>query len=377
MSKTIALALLLAQIISLTVAASSVTCSNHPLLTKVQTSVNSLLGNDASGKGKTKSDALFKSFSNAKPSSKSAADLGVCSAYANQSSCCDKNIVKLIDQAALLKSKPIQSKSTVFQKFTNIYVAQANKICANKIQSSPLTSDAIQKNTALNYFISQKTAQATCKINFAKALNSFTRGALCSVCSGVDKVSDYINAQGLLKVSSDSVNSFVTAADTATTCYQNLFTTDNLTKILNELNGAYIKAGDACIATLNTKINSVFTNKIIQNSDGKSGKLCTGTTVFGNNSACESLLQGDANLETSNSNRLLRSEDDEVFRLLQTTPDAVVDPSGVSVYTTSSTDNSVDETGSNITANFDQVNTNSSNIIKAAIAIISLMVFAF
>ncbi|EAR88783.1 transmembrane protein, putative (macronuclear) [Tetrahymena thermophila SB210] len=377
MSKTIILALLLAQIITLAFAASSVTCGTHPLLNKVQSSVNSLVATDTSGKAKTKSDALFKSFTNAKPSSKSAADLGVCSAYAGQNSCCDKNIVKLIDQAALQKAKPIQTKSTVFQKFTNIYAAQANKLCSKYITNGPVTADAILKNAALTSFQALKTSQATCKINFAKALTSFTRGALCTVCSGVDKVNDYVNAQGQLKVTQDSVNQFVSATDTAATCFANIFTGDAFKATINELNGKYISDA-TCASSVLTKIQTVFTNKIIQNSDGNGGKLCKGTTVFGNNAACESLLQGDANLESNNS-RLLRSEDDEMFRLLDASaaPDAVVDPQGVSVYTTSSTDSSIDENGSNISTSFDNVSTTSSEIIKAALALISLLALAF
>ncbi|KAL4505409.1 hypothetical protein ABPG72_002471 [Tetrahymena utriculariae] len=377
MSKIIVLALILAQIITLATAASSIACKDHPLLSKVQTSVSNLLSSDASGKGKTKSDALFKTFTNAKPSSKTATDLGSCAAYARQNTCCDKNIVKLIDQVALLKAKPITTKSSVFQKFTNIYVAQANLQCGKKVTNGPLTSDDILKNPALTNFQAQKTAQATCKVNFAKAFTSFTRGALCTVCSGIDKVADYLNPQGQLKVSQDSVNQFVTATDIAATCFSNIFDQANLYKILDELNKAYLPSGNECITAVNTKMNAVFTKSIIQNTDGKGGKLCKGTIVFGDNSACESLINAGATLEADNSKRLLRSEDDELFRLLQSTPDAVVGPQGVSVYTTSSTDNSINETGSNINPSFDQISTTSSHIIKAAFALISLLVFVF
>lgn len=48
----------------------------------------------------------------------------------------------------------------------------------------------------------------TCKINFAKAVTQFTRGALCSICAGVDKLSNYFDNNGNLLVSQSSSDAY-------------------------------------------------------------------------------------------------------------------------------------------------------------------------
>ncbi|KAL4468497.1 hypothetical protein ABPG74_005000 [Tetrahymena malaccensis] len=375
MSKTIILALLATYMISITLAANTTaTCSSHTAFAKAKNVLSNVLQQDS--KGKSKNDALQKQFQNAKPANRTAADLGVCSQYANQNSCCDKNMVKLIDQAALLKVKPIQQAKSAFQKLISVYVTQVNKNCSNTVlPATPLTPDAIFANASLKSLQANKTAQATCKINFAKAISSFTRGALCSICAGVEKINDYFNAQGQLKISQSSVNTFQQSTDQAISCFQSFLTPSNIELIVKELNAAYIKNNDKCGANVLDNIKTIFANPKISNDDGKGGKICKGTTVFGDNSACENLLQGDASLEKKL--RLLRAEDEEINRLLQTQSDAVIDPNGVSVYTTSNSDNQIDETGNGITPNFDQISTTNSMMIGFTVLSISLFAFLF
>lgn len=45
--------------------------------------------------------------------------------------------------------------------------------------------------------------QKTCKVNFAKSIAQITRGAMCSICAGVEKVTDYF-VDGKLKISEES-----------------------------------------------------------------------------------------------------------------------------------------------------------------------------
>ncbi|KAL4468495.1 hypothetical protein ABPG74_004998 [Tetrahymena malaccensis] len=361
--------------ISITLAANTTaTCSSHTAFAKAKNVLSNVLQLDS--KGKSKNDALQKQFQNAKPANRTAADLGVCSQYANQNSCCDKNMVKLIDQAALLKVKPIQQAKSAFQKLISVYVTQVNKNCSNTVlPATPLTADAIFANVSLKNLQANKTAQATCKINFAKAISSFTRGALCSICAGVEKINDYFNAQGQLKISQSSVNIFQQSTDQAISCFSSFLTPSNIELIVKELNAAYIKNNDRCGTNVLDNIKTIFANPKISNDDGKGGKICKGTTVFGDNSACENLLQGDASLEKKL--RLLRAEDEEINRLLQASSDAVIDPNGVSVYTTSNSDNQIDETGNGITPNFDQISTTNSMMIGFTVLSISLFAFLF
>ncbi|EAR90644.1 hypothetical protein TTHERM_00123940 (macronuclear) [Tetrahymena thermophila SB210] len=375
MSKTIILALLATYMISITLAANNApTCSSHLAFSKAKNVLSNVLQSDS--KGKSKNEALQKQFQNAKPANRTAADLGVCSQYANQNSCCDKNMVKLIDTAALLKVKPILQSKSAFQKLVSVYVTQVTKNCSNTVlPSTPLTFDAIFANTTLKVLQANKTAQATCRINFAKAISSFTRGALCSICAGVEKINDYFNAQGQLKISQSSVNTFIQSTDQAISCTASFFTPSNIELIVKELNAAYIKNNDKCGANVLDNIKTIFANPKISNDDGKGGKICKGTTIFGDNSACENILQGDASLEKKL--RLLRAEEEESNRLLQASSDAVIDPNGVSVYTTSNSDNQIDETGNGIAPNFDQISTNNSIMIGFTALSISLFALLF
>ncbi|EAR90646.1 hypothetical protein TTHERM_00123960 (macronuclear) [Tetrahymena thermophila SB210] len=370
MSKVIITILLVASFVSVALAANKTTCNSHPAFAKAKNILTYSLQSDS--KGKSKNEALQKQFQNAKPTNRTAADLGVCSQYVNQNSCCDKNMVKLIDQAALLKVKPIQEAKSAFQKLISVYIAQVYKNCSNTVlPSTIITFDAIFNNSTLKILQANKTAQATCKINFAKAISSFTRGAMCSICAGVENINDYFNAQGQLKISQSSVNSFLQSTDQSISCVASFFTPSNIELIVKELNAAYIKNNDKCGANVIANVKTIFANPKITNDDGKGGKICKGTTVFGDNSACENVLQGDPNLDQKNA-RFLGFDDQSMNRLLQSIADAVVDPSGVSVYTTSNTDNYIDENGSGIQPNFDQINTNDG--IQLTYGIISTII---
>ncbi|EAR94907.1 hypothetical protein TTHERM_01029890 (macronuclear) [Tetrahymena thermophila SB210] len=346
---------------------SDTACSSHTAFNKARSVLTNALISDA--KGKQKNEALQKQFQNAKPSKRSANDLGVCSQYAGQNSCCNINMAKLIDQAALLKVKPIQQAKSVFQKFIRIYITQLYKNCpATAVPSPAITHENIIINKNLKIFQVNRATQASCKINFGKAISSFTRGAFCSICAGVDKLSDYFNAQGQLKISQDSVNVFQKATDEAINCHAQLFSQTSIEQMVNELNSAYIKDGDKCGDSVVSKMKSIFANHKVTNDDGKGGKICKGVIVFGDNSACENTLQGDPTLEQK-SGRFLNFDDENINRLLEATPDAVIDQSGISIYTTSSTDDQIDESGNAISPNFEGIKTNSSISLIAGILV--------
>ncbi|EAR90647.1 hypothetical protein TTHERM_00123970 (macronuclear) [Tetrahymena thermophila SB210] len=373
-SKTKLFILFAVSAISITVAANNDTCSSHLAFAKARSILTYVLNSDS--QGKQKNDVLQKQFQNANPTNKTKEELGVCFQYANQNTCCDQNIVKLIDQAALLKVKPLQQSKSAFQKLISVYIAQVNKNCtSNVLPSSPLNFDDIFKNSTLKILQSNRTAQANCKINFAKAISSFTRGALCSICAGVEKVNDYFNDQGQLKISQSSVNIFQQQTDQAISCFSSFLTASNIEIIVKELNAAYIKNNNICGQNVLTNIKAIFANSKVLNNDGKGGKICKGTTVFGDNSACEKVLQGDSNLEYNNL-RFLRFDDQDMNRLLQSVEDSVVDPNGVNIYITSNNDNQIDENGNGIMANFDGINTN-FGLNKTIGALFGLIYFLF
>ncbi|KAL4456540.1 hypothetical protein ABPG74_000647 [Tetrahymena malaccensis] len=334
-----------------TITASS-TCDSHPIFLKASKLLTDILNLDE--KGKSINDAIQKVFKKAKPAIKTSANLGVCSGYAQQKTCCDANFAKLVDQAALLKVKPILQAKSAFQKLINVYISQLNKNCTqNVLPTVPLTAKAILENTTLRVLQANRTTQASCRIKFAKAISSYTRGALCAACVGVDKIDSYFNSQNQLKISKISVAAFQSATDSAITCYQSMFTPQNIDLILSELNAAYIKGNDRCGQNVTLNVKNIFYNPKLNNNDGYGNKMCNGTTIYGNNSGCENILQGDSLLE-QNVTRILNEQNNN-NRMLQITSDAVVDNSGLEIYISSTTDDAITEDGNNITPNFNSI----------------------
>ncbi|KAL4456541.1 hypothetical protein ABPG74_000648 [Tetrahymena malaccensis] len=355
-----------------------VTCNAHQAFNKVKLVITNAVQQDA--KGKAQNDALQQKFQNAQPQVRSAQDLGVCANYSGQSTCCDTEIVKLIDKAALLKIKPIQQQKSAFQKLVSVYTTQLNKICSSSVLTiASITADKIFSNNALLTFQSYKQYQANCKINFAKAISSYTRGAMCSICAGVEQISDYFNAQGQLKIHPDSINSFEKATNDAIVCYSNLFTPANIDIVLKEFNRAYIKNNDSCGATVAQNVKTIFVNHKVVNDDGNGAKQCKGTFVYGEQTACQNILQGNPQLEQQQQ-RLLRSSNEEhteqLVRLLQAVPDAVQDPNGIRIFIQSATDNLIDENGDAIVGVFDEQKTNPSKSNANKLALGTLLILA-
>ncbi|EAR88785.1 hypothetical protein TTHERM_00261820 (macronuclear) [Tetrahymena thermophila SB210] len=348
-------------------------CNSHPIFSKASQLLNDILNSDQ--KGQQINNAIQKAFQNAKPAIKTSSSLGVCSGYAQQKTCCDANYVKLVDQAALLKVKPILQAKSAFQKLINIYVSQLSRNCTqNVLPSVPLTAKAIFENTTLKVLQANRTTQANCKIKFAKAISSYTRGALCAACVGVDQASNYFNSQNQLKISKLSVAAFQSQTDSAITCFQSMFTPQNLDLILSELNAAYIKGNDTCGLNVTQSVKTKFLNPKLTNSDGYGSKMCNGTNVFTKSVGCENILQGDPLLEQNITRILQLDEQNNNNRILQLTSDAVLDNSGLEVFISSTTDDAITEDGNNITPNFTgiSVTTTQSGIIFLSFILLML-----
>ncbi|KAL4462552.1 hypothetical protein ABPG74_000382 [Tetrahymena malaccensis] len=342
-------------------------CNYHAAFYKTRIILTRILYTDANGK--KLNDALQKQFLNSKPSEKSEEDLGVCSQYAGQNSCCDINMAKLIDQAALLKVKPLQQAKSAFQKLIHTYIKQIQKNCPSSEISSPdLTAEVILSNADLKILQQNKETQAVCKVNFAKAISSYTRGTLCSICIGVENLKDYFDDSNKLKISQESVDKFQKETEDNINCHKQIFDQANIEKIIQELNSVYIKNSNKCGDTVVKNIQSIFAHHRVSNNDGKDGKLCKGTLVYGDNSACERVLQGDSSLDNK-SDRFLNFEDEYLNRILQQINDAVVDKDGTNIYTISKTDDQIDESGNQIVPNFEGIDANSQKNLIASIFI--------
>lgn len=66
---------------------------------------------------------------------------------------------------------------------------------------------------------------------------------MCSICAGVEKISDYI-VDGKLKISQESATAFQTAAEKAITCVSDNITGVKLSTVVEEIVAEY--ADDTC-----------------------------------------------------------------------------------------------------------------------------------
>ncbi|EAR94908.2 transmembrane protein, putative (macronuclear) [Tetrahymena thermophila SB210] len=342
-------------------------CSYHATFYKTRIILTKILYHELykDTQAKQLNDALQKQFLNSKPSIKSEDDLGVCSEYAGENSCCNINMVKLIDQAAFLKVKPLQQAKSAFQKFINIYKAQINENCHKNINDENILS-----NENLKILQENKQKQADCKVNFAKSISSFTRGVLCTMCAGVDQLEDYFNNNKQLKISPTSSQTFEKNTQEAIQCHEQIFNQANIELMVKELNSFYIQTDHTCGDVVVKNIKSIFKNHKIHSEDSEHRKTCRSDHVYGDNSHCENILQGNKDLE-SKTQRFLTFEDEylNINRLLQETTDAVIDSNGVNIYKPSDTDQNIDESGDQIKPNFDGIDTNNSLSLISSIFI--------
>lgn len=72
-------------------------------------------------------DRFAEDFEDKDASEISAEDLGVCSQFGGEKSCCTRKITKFIEVSALYKVKPLQARNNIVKKFLNALVRQINK----------------------------------------------------------------------------------------------------------------------------------------------------------------------------------------------------------------------------------------------------------
>lgn len=196
--------------------------------------------------------------------------------------------------------------------------------------------------------------QKTCKVNFAKSIAQLTRGAMCAICAGVEKITDYI-VDGKLKISQESATAFQTAAEAAITCVANNISAEKLKAVVDQIVTEYVN--DEC-ADKNLDI-AVLTNKVFEKALVKAKKdngdsKCAGTVVFAANEECESGLEGSSTLETDADTVGGKRFLEDNFRILAADDAQISSSGGVNIYISSTTDNNINEDGS-VNINFDDV----------------------
>ncbi|EAS02147.2 transmembrane protein, putative (macronuclear) [Tetrahymena thermophila SB210] len=260
----------------LTTATQNLKCENHPAIERIKRMIKSSnINNSQLG---LQVDQIFQTYKQAKPKSKQKSDLGVCKIYAGQNSCCNKQMADLIDQAAILKIKPIQQQYDIFDKFTQLYYNLMNKEC-NKTNILDVLPDQILENQMLRNFYKLRINKKLCKVSFGKALAALNRGMMCSICTGSDKLSDFFQ-NGKIKLSPESVLAYERETTNSIKCMSNIFTVEKLQIILDELNNFYIKNNDQCIIKINSKIKSTFSKNLITPLDKEGNKKCRATNIF-------------------------------------------------------------------------------------------------
>ncbi|KAL4441792.1 hypothetical protein ABPG74_008789 [Tetrahymena malaccensis] len=318
--------------------ADSFSCANHPLYSQIKQLIQeSVKGDEALN---LQASTFFDQYENGSPTNLQANQLGACSVYTGQKTCCNLQISRFIDTLAVKKVDHVQKSKDAFQKLVQSYANLISSQCSkqNIISTTP---EQIFANKQLKNFQILRTAKKQCKVKFGKALSAFNRGVFCSICSGSDKINDYYKNNKLI-LSIDSVNAFERDSNNAIDCLSKIFTSDNLDNLLKEFNSYYIKNNDSCINQINTKIKSTFLNPQVKSQDENGNKKCKGTNLFTTNIQCEQALQGQVEVLNAPNNRILNEDENSQRNLLQNS-DVTTGVGGILIYIPSETDKNIQE----------------------------------
>lgn len=124
---------------------------------------------------------------------------------------------------------------------------------------------------------------------------------MCTICAGVDKVSDYFES-GKLKVSKSNLDEFTTDTSTAITCMESAFNdSTTIEGVVDEIVTYYTQSGTCTsdtIASMKEAINNIITNNPVSANDSTGSKKCTGLSLFTQSTTCIDALNGDSNIDT-------------------------------------------------------------------------------
>ncbi|EAR86577.1 hypothetical protein TTHERM_00029980 (macronuclear) [Tetrahymena thermophila SB210] len=358
-------------------------CQSHQAYLKAK----AFLQDIANGNSQAATDAVNKFasyYENKNPSSSASSDdLGVCSQsgqYQGHQSCCDAKITKFIEKVVLFKVKPLQTQNNIVMKFLNALVKIINKpACSVKSGATkPSSTSDLINNSALTNLQALIKGHKTCKVQFATTIVQFTRGAVCTVCAGVDQLSSLFDSSGNLIISQSSADQFQTAITASLQCFKDAVSwtsvgsNPGLQAVVNEVFAAYLDNSCSSISNYVTKIQTIFAS----NGGVKTSGVCSSTTVFQKQPNCEGAQQGDSTIDSQvSSARFLEQMGFENIRVLQSADSTTSSSGGVNILVTSTTDSSIDPDG-NVDTTTDSLGSSLlSSFLLSSLAVLFLILY--
>ncbi|KAL4438893.1 hypothetical protein ABPG74_016613 [Tetrahymena malaccensis] len=367
-------------------------CDNHPAFGKITNILKNIIGNN----NKQAIDALdrfAKDFKNSSPVKVDDDVLGVCSQFQGQESCCNKKkMTDFLDKMALFKVEQIQKQNNIAVKLFNALFHQIIKCdCQMKPNiQKPEQIDNLKQNINLKQLQTLINNLSKCNTQFQTTATQFLRGALCSVCSGVDNISNYFDNTKSLLINQESATKYQSQIDSSIDCFSNLVTlkgkneNPGLVSIIEEIFDYYFQ-DKTCYNKVVQKILSVFQNNGVSTTKpGTKEKVCCPQIVYKIQNECDQVIQGDSEIDSLLNKRLLRSNPNSKQNLnrilqqnfIQNTDASIVAVGGVNILVTSQLDQQIKGTG-NITDITTDYDSNSNKIYQFSLILMILLQILF
>ncbi|EAR84201.1 transmembrane protein, putative (macronuclear) [Tetrahymena thermophila SB210] len=201
-------------------------CQNH----LAYQNVKFLLQEIAQGVSQSTQDKInnfFSQFQNQDPQVISQSALDVCDQnnnYADHYSCCDKDITSFLEFAPFYALDFLTMQQNVVQKLLNNIANFINDFSCNSQESKtkPKSFDDLVQNENLPLLQDLVKKSRSCQASYLTQITNLIRGTLCTVCIGVDQLSEYFDSDQNLYVSQASVNEFQDAVNDSISCFSNL-----------------------------------------------------------------------------------------------------------------------------------------------------------
>ncbi|EAR84202.1 hypothetical protein TTHERM_00721330 (macronuclear) [Tetrahymena thermophila SB210] len=287
-------------------------CQNHIAYQNVKV----LLQEIAQGVSQSTQDEInnfFSQFQNQDPQVISESDLGICAQnnnYAGHSSCCDKDITSFLELAPFYALGLPTMQKNVIQTFLNNIVNIINNFPCNSQESKnkPKSFDDLVQNENLPLLQDLVKKSKSCQASHLTQITNLIRGTLCSVCIGVDQLSEYFDSDQNLYVSQASVNEFQDAVNESISCFSDLVSWNgsdsgqhSFRDVVNEIISHYIDP------ECQNRMQGYFQN-LVNTNLSNSSNYCTLEQIFSIENGClnsqDLIFQ---NTDSTNRMRILQS----------------------------------------------------------------------
>ncbi|KAL4480546.1 hypothetical protein ABPG72_022301 [Tetrahymena utriculariae] len=175
-----------------------------------------------------------------------------------------------------------------FQKLLNNIVNQINNFpCSfQDSKTKPQTLDDLAQNKSLPLFQDLIKKSQNCQAKYATQIIKRIRGTLCTVCIGVDQISEFFDINSKLYITQASVIEFQDAVNNSISCFSDLVSwnkSDNQDgfsfKIVKEIVSYYIDS------TCQNRIQGYFQN-LVKSKLSNSSNFCTLEQIFSTQNGC-------------------------------------------------------------------------------------------